>query len=115
MKRHIGVVDSALAILASGLLSWIIWQQLDPRAVIFIALGLGLAELFIMMRWRLSIACARCGFDPVLYKKSPEKAASKVKIYIAQRREDPMSAFSPPPKLPVIIKKAEPPRPSASR
>ncbi|MEK7357579.1 MAG: hypothetical protein AAB250_14090 [Bdellovibrionota bacterium] len=99
-KRHVSFFDVALTLLASGLLSLIVWQDLDPRLVMFFALGLGLAELFVVFRWRLTIACPKCGFDPVLYKTKPSLAAARVKEYYARKMLDPLSAFSPPPRLP---------------
>jgi hypothetical protein len=105
LKRHVSVVDIFLSALTAALVSLILWQSFDPRAVVFFALGLGLAEVFIMIRWRMSISCPHCGFDPVLYKRKPEMAAAKVRKFLDQRREDPLSAFSPPPKLPNVVKK----------
>lgn len=106
-KRHVSMVDIFLAAFSSVLLSLAIWQDFDPRAVIFFALGLGFAEIFIAIRWRFSIACPHCGFDPVIYKKNPVLAAERVKRFMDQRREDPLMVFSPPPRLPVIVKKAD--------
>ena len=105
LKRHVGVIDVFLSLAAGTLLSFIIWQEIDPRLLAFFAIGLGLAELFISVRWRMTIACGRCGFDPVLYKKKPELAAARVKDHYKRRLEDPLMAFSPPPKLPVIVKR----------
>lgn len=104
-KKHVSVTDAFLALLAGLLLGQIIWQNFDPRAVVFSALGLGLAELFIAFRWRLSIACPHCGFDPVLYKRKPQLAADRVREHFQRRREDPLSVFTPPPKLPVLIRR----------
>ena len=116
-KRHIGLVDVGLTFLASGLLSLIVWQELDPRLVMFFATGLGFAEVFIQFRWRMTIACTKCGFDPVLYKKKPDLAAARVKEHYKRKMEDPLSIFAPPPKLqPIIRPKASgPSRPEASR
>ena len=100
-KRHLSFIDLTLAGSASVLLSFIVWQTLDPRALMFFAFGLGVAELFVQVRWRLSIACPHCGFDPVLYKKNREKAAERVKAFLEIRRDDPMSVFSPL-NLPVV-------------
>lgn len=105
-KKHVSVIDIGLAALAGLLLSVIVWQDFDPRAVVFFSLGLGLAELFIQVRWRLSIPCPHCGFDPVLYKRSPPLAAERVKVHMARRRESPAALFTPAPKIPVIVKKA---------
>jgi hypothetical protein len=104
-KRHVSATDVFLSLLASALLSFIVWQDFDPRLVIFFVGAVVMAELFIVFRWRMSIACPKCGFDPVLYKKKPELAALRVKAYYSERSEDPMSLFSPPPKLPTLIRK----------
>ena len=103
-KRHISTLDGVLVFMASLLATVILWQDFDPRAVVLFAVGLGISEMFIIFRWRMSIACPHCGFDPVLYKKTPEKAALRVKQHLEMRRLDPLSAFSPPPKLPVLRK-----------
>jgi hypothetical protein len=108
-------VDAALALAASATLSLIVWQTLDPRAVVFFALAMGFAELFIVMRWRMSISCPKCGFDPVLYKKNPEAAAARVKRFMEWRREDPLWVLAPPPKLRPIVKKAEQKTAAATR
>lgn len=108
-KKHISLFDAILAFVASLLLSFIVWQAYDPRMVVFFALGLGVAELFVLIRWRLTIACAKCGFDPVLYKKNPPAAAERVKRFMEWRRQDPAVLLNPPPKLPTIVKKKEAP------
>ena len=104
-KRHVSSTDVFLSLLASLLLSFIVWQDFDPRFVVLFVLATVVAELFIVFRWRMSIACSKCGFDPVLYKKKPELAALRVKAYYTERSEDPLSLFSPPPKLPVLVRK----------
>lgn len=108
LKKHIGAADVVLAGFTALLLSQIVFQDFDPRAVIFFAACLAVAELFIMLRWRLSVICNKCGFDPYLYKRSPELAARRVKEYMESRKDDPISIFSPPPKLPVLKKKKSP-------
>ena len=105
-KKHVSFFDVVLAGGASALLSFIIWQEFDPRALMFFTFGLGVAEIFVVVRFRVSIPCSHCGFDPVLYKKYPERAAARVKEIIDLRREDPMAAFSPL-NLPFLLKKAE--------
>lgn len=114
-KKHVGLVDVVLTAIAALLMGQIVYQDFDPRAVVFFAIGLAIAELFIMIRWRLSVVCSKCGFDPLLYKRSPEQAAKQVKEHMRRRKEDPLSVFSPPPKLPVIKKKMEPPLSSSTR
>jgi hypothetical protein len=108
-KRHVGFVDVLLAGASAVLAGVIVWQDFDPRVLVFFAVALGGAELFIMFRWRLSVACNRCGFDPVLYKKAPERAAVRVKEYMAKRKDDPIGVFTPPPKLPMLKRKGAAP------
>jgi hypothetical protein len=107
-KKHVSLIDAFLTLISSLLASFIFWQDVDPRCVVLFAIGLGITEIFIILRWRLSIACPHCGFDPVLYKKSAEKAVLRVKAHMGLRRADPLSVFSPPPKLPFLHKKAAP-------
>lgn len=103
-KRHVSFFDVILSAMTSAVLSLIFWQELDPRLVIFFVLAVGIAQIFIVLRWRMTIACAKCGFDPVLYKRKPDLAAARVKSHYKTRMEDPMSVFSPPPKLPALVK-----------
>lgn len=103
-KKHLSLVDGVLAIVASISLMLVIWQDFDPRVFVFIGLSLCITEMFIGFRWRLSIACTRCGFDPVLYKRNPDKAAAQVRHHMERSKEDPMSLFNPPPKLPTVKK-----------
>lgn len=108
-KRHLSLFDGILALAASLLLGFALWQGFDPRLLVIFAISLVITELFIVFRWRLSIACPHCGFDPVLYKKQPEKAAARVREHYQSRRDDPLSVFMPPPKLQPIIKRSASP------
>lgn len=78
------------------------WQRFDPRFLVILAVFLGLTESFIQIRWRLSVFCKQCGFDPVLYVKDPEKAAAKVREQLAKRREDPALFLAKPLNLPSL-------------
>jgi hypothetical protein len=115
-KKHVSAVDAGMALFATVLLSFLIWQDFDPRSVFLFVISLGLAEFFIIFRWRLSIACPHCGFDPVVYKKNRQMAADRVKAHMSQRREDPLWLFNPPPKLPNLVRTRQPvPPPSRDR
>jgi hypothetical protein len=96
-KRHISFVDAILALVASLTLSFSVWQTIDPRAVIFFAFGLGFAEVFVLIRWRMTIVCPKCGFDPVLYKKNPKMASDRVGRFTDWRKQDPLWLPSPRP------------------
>ncbi len=104
-KRHISTGDAGLCFVSAILFGVIIWQDFDPRMIVLFAIGLGLSELFVIFRWRLSIVCPHCSFDPVLYKRAPESAAKRVKRYLEIRREDPLKALSTPLRLPILIKR----------
>ena len=106
LKKHITWIDASLIALGSGLTMVALWQDLHPSGLLFFTLALIATELVVNIRWRLSINCAKCGFDPVLYKKDPERAAQKVKAYMEERSADPFWALSPP-KLPPFIKKKD--------
>ncbi len=107
-KKHLSFVDVFLAFAASLLLMIGVWQDFDPRFFMILAFALGFCEIFIQVRWRLSIACPHCGFDPVIYKKNAAHAARNVKAFLDRRREDPISLLRPSPKLPMItLKKSE--------
>jgi hypothetical protein len=105
LKKHLAPIDAALAGVGAVLVMLLIWQDFDPRVLIFFGMGLVLTELFIMLRWRTSINCRKCGFDPVLYKRDPAKAAEKVKAYMLERSDDPLWTLSQPKLTPLIKKK----------
>jgi hypothetical protein len=104
-KKHLTPIDAALTAVGSLLIMLLVFQDFDPRILVFFAIGLVLTELFVILRWRMTITCAKCGFDPVLYKKDPEKAAQKVKAYMTERSDDPLWVLSQPKLRPVIKKK----------
>jgi hypothetical protein len=88
--------------LAAIVFMFMIWQEIDPRAIIIFVIFIGLSEAFVKIRWRLSLVCGVCGFDPVLYLKDQESAAQQVKVKLKARKEDPKYLFSKPLELPAI-------------
>jgi len=93
---------------------YLLFQTLDPRGLIVWVAFLAVAETFVKLRWRMTIACRRCGFDPVLYMKDTQLAVEKVKTHIEKRKLDPASWLAAPLALPKIpreradlIRKAE--------
>lgn len=75
--------------LTSVLLMIILWQSMDPRGLVIFVLGLSVSEIFIVLRWRLTLPCPYCAFDPILYKKSPQLAAQKVRAFYEDSKETP--------------------------
>ncbi len=86
--------------LASLAYSFIIWQDYDPRSLLFFVVALMTAEVFVKIRWRIHIRCRNCGFDPVLYIRNSETAAEVVKDFLKRRQEDPHFLLKPPLNLP---------------
>ncbi len=75
----------------SVFLTYLLNGTFDPRSLVLFAVLLMAAELIIQFRWRTSIVCRVCGFDPVLYLKDAAGAARKVKNFLEiQRLENPL-------------------------
>lgn len=110
-----GVADRGLrlqtilsALLLSALLSFLFWDELDPRALpIFIVLVMCL-EFASQIHWKARIICPHCGFDPVLYVKNQGLAAEKVKDYLERRQQNPLILMSRNPDLGLTRKKPKP-------
>lgn len=102
-KKHANFINWVLSGFMAVILSFMIFQDLDLRALIFISIFIGLSEMFIHLRWRISLNCMECGFDPIIYKKSPSQAALKVKSTLANREKNPQNYFKPALKIPVQI------------
>jgi hypothetical protein len=78
IKKHIDATNVVLTLALAIGLSYVFFGGLDPRVVVLwptIIIG---AEVFIYLRWRSSLTCTLCGFDPVAYKRSPAEASLKV-------------------------------------
>lgn len=104
-KRNIGITNILGSALAAVVLMFVIWQQYDPRVMIVFVVCAAISEVFVKIRWRLSVVCRVCGFDPVLYLKQPEEAANKVKMQLDLRKQDPKYLLSKPLNLPAIAPK----------
>ncbi|MFP5520015.1 MAG: hypothetical protein ACLGGX_08940 [Bdellovibrionia bacterium] len=101
-KKTISLLNVGEALAASLGVMFLLWQKFDPRFVLFFAAFLVVGELFIRLRWRTSVLCPHCGFDPVLYLKDSRQAAEKVKNYLAKRKQDPEKILAKPLNLPVL-------------
>ncbi|MNJ98537.1 hypothetical protein D3C87_163040 [compost metagenome] len=90
------------AAMASVVLMLAMWQQYDPRVMIVFVVCLAISEVFVQIRWRLSMTCRQCGFDPILYKKDHAAAALKVREQLDRRKEDPKYLLAKPLNLPAL-------------
>ncbi len=87
----------------------IVWQEINPKVVLFFIVYLVIAEIFVQVRWRFNVICQRCGFDPILYRRNPELAVVKVKTHLTEREKNPASLLMSPLDLPFQKKKDEQP------
>lgn len=101
-KKRSGMLEFVASAFIALVLSWYFFRSIEPQSVIFMVMSLVMSELFIQMRWRASILCSVCGFDPVLYVKSPLKAAEKVKKHLELREKNPERILARPINLPTI-------------
>jgi hypothetical protein len=58
-------------------------------------------EAFAQAKWRVSMICTNCGFDPVIYVRSPEQAGLKIKAFLDRRADSPQHLLRPPVVLPI--------------
>lgn len=93
------------SVMASIVVMFAIWQEYDPRVMIVFVVCLAISEVFVQIRWRLSVVCRVCGFDPILYVKDSKAAAEKVKFQLDARKQDPKYLLTKPLNLPTISPK----------
>ena len=67
--------------------------------LIFVIL-LAISEVFVQLRWRVSMTCTYCGFDPVLYLKNIDCAVAKFKKRLDERKSDPATLLAPALQIP---------------
>ena len=99
--KRIGARHIFGAMLSAALSMMVIWREFDPRVLMIFVVYLATAEIFVQVRWRMSLGCKQCGFDPVIYKKSPDVAVEKVKDHLERRKKDPRFLLFEPLDLPV--------------
>lgn len=83
----------------TGLLAFAIWDGPDLRSM-FLFMGMAFtAQVSLRMRYRESVKCPHCGFDPIAYKKDPSLAAQGVKEFLEVRKDNPKFMLKPNPKI----------------
>mgnify|MGYP001563436986 CR=1 FL=1 len=115
LKKSISLVNIIQAAAISYLIMMALWWELDARVFFIFAVCLSVIEILILVRWRFAVICPNCGFDPVLYLKSPEQVVTKVQAHLKRYDDNPKSSLSPSPRrnLPVVIIKNNEARGSA--
>ncbi|MCB0394299.1 MAG: hypothetical protein KDD25_07055 [Bdellovibrionales bacterium] len=84
--RHLTVFNFFETLVLSLVLMYILWESLDFRFLMIWVGTLIVAEVLMQLRWRLSLRCKKCGFDPVVYRRSPGLAAENVKRHLESAR-----------------------------
>lgn len=87
-RKRLGILNILAALAGAMAFNYLFRHQIDPIVgVIFIG-NLFVIETAIQIRWRMSLICHECGFDPVIYKRNPELACQMVKDKIDIRKSD---------------------------
>lgn len=89
VKKHIGIVNVLLSAFASTSVMFAIWGEYDSRVFMILSVFICMAEIFILLRWRLSVKCPYCSFDPVLYYKDRKQLVENIKETLERRRQSP--------------------------
>ncbi len=106
-RKHIHLFEMLALAIVGVITSFLIWQDFHWASVFLIAAMVMVTEFTYQVRWRHSVKCKGCGFDPITYKRNPEQAASEVKIYLEQRKQNPLYLLKPQPQIRPIIKKVK--------
>ena len=98
-KKHVDVTNVACAVAFAVTVTYALWNEAEPRGLVIFCLFIVGAEIFVYARWRMTLKCRMCGFDPLLYKKSPALAAARVKEFFKEQVENPQFMLTKSPLL----------------
>jgi hypothetical protein len=98
-KKHVTLTNVAGAVIFALFSTYAYAGGPDPVGIMIFCIFILLAEIFVYMRWRMSIVCSLCGFDPILYKRSPAKASARVAEFFKEQVENPKFWLSKSPLL----------------
>jgi hypothetical protein len=101
VKKHVDLTNVLGVIVLAAVITQAYWGGADPRGLFVFCLLIMSGEVFVFLRWRASITCRLCGFDPVVYKRSPERAAALVNQFFKAQAENPQFWLSKSPLLEV--------------
>jgi len=89
VKKHVDLTNVVGVGVLAFAFSSLVWSELDPRGMLLFCFLLMAGEIFIYLRWRSAIVCRLCGFDPVLYKRSPLRASQGVNQFFHEAGKSP--------------------------
>lgn len=101
-SKNLSIFQVLSLIFLSVIITRVVYNSFDPRGLSIVGLFLLVGEIFSQIKWRASMTCQNCGFDPVLYVKDQEKAGLKIKAFLEKRPESAAHLLRPAVKLPVI-------------
>lgn len=99
-SKHMSMSGIVGMVLLSYVMAYAIWHQPDIRGLVILGTLLMIGETATQLRWRQALVCQHCGFDPVIYVKSPELAGAKIKDFMKTRSERPEFLLKPVLNLP---------------
>jgi len=88
-SKHLRLIDILGLVMLGITFTYVIFRSLDPRGLFIVATLMVVSEIFMQTKWRTSMICRNCGFDPVVYVRSPEQAGLKIKAFLDRRAEAP--------------------------
>lgn len=94
VKAHVSLLDVVFCAFLGLLVLTPIANGFDPRGFAFGAVFCAVAEVFVSIRHRLSLKCSKCGFDPVVYRRSSDDAVRMVKAHAKARADNPQSLLA---------------------
>jgi hypothetical protein len=100
-SKNLSLVDVTGLVFLGIICTYAVYKNLDPRGLFFVIILLLAGEAFAQAKWRVSMICSNCGFDPIVYVRSPEQAGLKVKAFLDKRADSPEHLLRPPVVLPL--------------
>lgn len=82
--------------------SILIRPEVDHYFLFILFAQLSIGEMMVRMKYRASLSCPNCGFDPVVYKRDYKKARALVQAKLIARKNDPSLLLRRPLNLPKI-------------
>ncbi len=87
-RKRLGILNVGAAFIGALALNYIFSHTVEPITFVIFVANMFVIELALQVRWRMSLICHECGFDPVIYKRNPDVACQMVKAKIEQRKGD---------------------------
>lgn len=103
LQKTISIRNVINCLALSLLLMLLIWQNWNPKIIPVFVVLLGINHFSIQWKWRISLNCPHCGFDPLLYLTDRPRVVQKVKTTIENRHNDNQNGLNFP--LPVEVER----------